>query len=322
MCISCRLSSCKSVFCACVASGQELAESHPGQHGVNRGAEANRPVVHLPPAGGESGQVKTGNSYPPLYTHFCNCTVGVHFKIWLSEKLHSCCVSTPLRVTEEVTAKLLKSAYHQIERDGILATRLCTHKDDVELTNENKLKQLPGAICYFQVFIELDPVKNRHNAFICLLPFSVINMCYTFCGVVGGRKTELTSSPSGSVRVFEALDSDPALVKTIDTHSPVGRIIQLKVGAQVPLFCASSQEVRMIGHVGSRVVTFWSTQGHADKESGHHSGPGERSAWSRGGIRFWKSGSVFVGHKYQMHKRNVLTFFHHRNAAWASPILS
>ncbi|KAM8727219.1 ATP-dependent DNA helicase PIF1 [Acanthopagrus schlegelii] len=86
------------------------------------------------------------------------------------------------RVTEEVTAKLMESAYHHIERDGILATRLCTHKDDVELTNENKLQQLPG-----------------------------------------------------SVRVFEALDSDPALVKTIDAHSPVSRLIQLKVGAQVML---------------------------------------------------------------------------------------
>ncbi|KAG7227193.1 hypothetical protein INR49_013992 [Caranx melampygus] len=86
------------------------------------------------------------------------------------------------RVTEEVTGKLMESAYHHIERDGILATRLCTHKDDVELTNENKLQQLPGA-----------------------------------------------------VRVFEALDSDPALVKTIDAHSPVSRLIQLKVGAQVLL---------------------------------------------------------------------------------------
>uniref|UniRef100_A0A8D3DCI2 ATP-dependent DNA helicase PIF1 n=1 Tax=Scophthalmus maximus TaxID=52904 RepID=A0A8D3DCI2_SCOMX len=86
------------------------------------------------------------------------------------------------RVTEEVTAKLLKSAYHHIEKDGILATRLCTHKDDVELTNENKLQQLPG-----------------------------------------------------SVRVFEAHDSDTALVKTIDVHSPVSRLIQLKVGAQVML---------------------------------------------------------------------------------------
>lgn len=86
------------------------------------------------------------------------------------------------RVTEDVTAKLMDSAYHLIERDGILATRLCTHKDDVDLTNENKLQQLPG-----------------------------------------------------SARVFEALDSDPALVKTIDAHSPVSRLIQLKVGAQVML---------------------------------------------------------------------------------------
>uniref|UniRef100_A0AAR2LVP7 ATP-dependent DNA helicase PIF1 n=1 Tax=Pygocentrus nattereri TaxID=42514 RepID=A0AAR2LVP7_PYGNA len=82
------------------------------------------------------------------------------------------------RVTEEVTSQLLKSANNCIERDGILATRLCTHKDDVELTNENKLKQLP---------------------------------------------------------VFEAVDSDPMLVKTIDAQSPVGAILQLKVGAQVML---------------------------------------------------------------------------------------
>ncbi|XP_039533679.1 ATP-dependent DNA helicase PIF1 [Pimephales promelas] len=86
------------------------------------------------------------------------------------------------RVTEEVTTQLLRSANHCIERDGILATRLCTHKDDVELTNENKLKQLPGAM-----------------------------------------------------RVFEAVDSDPMLVQTIDAQSPVSRLLQLKVGAQVML---------------------------------------------------------------------------------------
>ncbi|KAM4605002.1 ATP-dependent DNA helicase PIF1 [Polymixia lowei] len=86
------------------------------------------------------------------------------------------------RVTEDVTAKLMESAYHKIEREGILATRLCTHKDDVELTNENKLQQLPG-----------------------------------------------------SVHVFEAVDSDPTLVKTIDAQSPVSRLLQLKVGAQVML---------------------------------------------------------------------------------------
>ncbi|XP_061695214.1 ATP-dependent DNA helicase PIF1 [Syngnathoides biaculeatus] len=86
------------------------------------------------------------------------------------------------RATEEVTNKLIASVYRQIDRDGIVATRLCTHKDDVELTNDNKLQQLPG-----------------------------------------------------STRVFEALDSDPALVRIIDAHSPVSRLLHLKVGAQVML---------------------------------------------------------------------------------------
>ncbi|KTF91495.1 hypothetical protein cypCar_00015424 [Cyprinus carpio] len=59
------------------------------------------------------------------------------------------------RVTEEVTAQLLRSANHSIERDGILATRLCTHKDDVELTNENKLKQLSGVMRVFEAVATL-----------------------------------------------------------------------------------------------------------------------------------------------------------------------
>ncbi|XP_076838064.1 ATP-dependent DNA helicase PIF1 isoform X2 [Brachyhypopomus gauderio] len=86
------------------------------------------------------------------------------------------------RVTQDITTKLLKSANNCIEKDGILATRLCTHKDDVELTNDNKLKQLPG-----------------------------------------------------SLRTYEAVDSDPVLVKVIDAQSPVGQVVQLKVGAQVML---------------------------------------------------------------------------------------
>ncbi|XP_054623300.1 ATP-dependent DNA helicase PIF1 [Dunckerocampus dactyliophorus] len=86
------------------------------------------------------------------------------------------------RATEEVTTKLTESAYRQVDRGGIVATRLCTHKDDVELTNDNKLQQLPG-----------------------------------------------------SARLFEALDSDPALARTIDVYSPVSRLLHLKVGAQVML---------------------------------------------------------------------------------------
>ncbi|KAK2541410.1 hypothetical protein Q9966_003974 [Columba livia] len=38
--------------------------------------------------------------------------------------------------TEEVTRLLMQTATNRSERDGILATRLRTHKDDVEITNE------------------------------------------------------------------------------------------------------------------------------------------------------------------------------------------
>ncbi|XP_038000330.1 ATP-dependent DNA helicase PIF1 isoform X2 [Motacilla alba alba] len=86
------------------------------------------------------------------------------------------------RCTEEVTRQLMQTAAHKSERDGILATRLCTHKDDVEITNERRLQQLPG-----------------------------------------------------EVHLFEALDSDPMLVKLIDAQCPVGGRVELKLGAQVML---------------------------------------------------------------------------------------
>ncbi|RMC08560.1 hypothetical protein DUI87_14807 [Hirundo rustica rustica] len=86
------------------------------------------------------------------------------------------------RCTEEVTRQLMQTAAHRSERDGILATRLCTHKDDVETTNERRLQQLPG-----------------------------------------------------EVHMFEALDSDPMLVKLIDAQCPVGGRVELKLGAQVML---------------------------------------------------------------------------------------
>ncbi|KAF1631942.1 ATP-dependent DNA helicase PIF1, partial [Eudyptes filholi] len=86
------------------------------------------------------------------------------------------------RCTEEVTRLLTQTAANRSERDGILATRLCTHKDDVEITNERRLQQL-----------------------------------------------------SGEVHTFEALDSDPMLVKLIDAQCPVGGRVELKLGAQVML---------------------------------------------------------------------------------------
>ncbi|KAM8930080.1 ATP-dependent DNA helicase PIF1 [Pelodytes ibericus] len=86
------------------------------------------------------------------------------------------------RCTDEVTKQLLLTNDHKIERDGILATRLCTHKDDVEIMNERRLQQLPG-----------------------------------------------------DMNSYDALDSDPMLVKTINNQCPVSEKIQLKKGAQVML---------------------------------------------------------------------------------------
>lgn len=48
------------------------------------------------------------------------------------------------RVTEEITEKLLATAKQNIEGNGILATRLCSHTNDSKLINESKLKQLQG----------------------------------------------------------------------------------------------------------------------------------------------------------------------------------
>ncbi|XP_062996335.1 ATP-dependent DNA helicase PIF1 isoform X1 [Elgaria multicarinata webbii] len=60
------------------------------------------------------------------------------------------------RCTEEVTRQLALTATHRVERDGILATRLCTHKDDVELTNARQLQELSGEQRSFKA-VDSDP---------------------------------------------------------------------------------------------------------------------------------------------------------------------
>nr|XP_056701009.1 ATP-dependent DNA helicase PIF1 [Euleptes europaea] len=61
------------------------------------------------------------------------------------------------RCTEKVTKQLTATAAHKVERDGILATRLCTHKDDVELTNTKRLQELSGEPRSFKA-VDSDPV--------------------------------------------------------------------------------------------------------------------------------------------------------------------
>uniref|UniRef100_A0A8B9NSW0 ATP-dependent DNA helicase PIF1 n=1 Tax=Accipiter nisus TaxID=211598 RepID=A0A8B9NSW0_9AVES len=64
------------------------------------------------------------------------------------------------RCTEEVTRLLMQTAANRSERDGILATRLCTHKDDVEITNERCLQQLSGEVHTFEA-LDSDPMLAK-----------------------------------------------------------------------------------------------------------------------------------------------------------------
>lgn len=54
---------------------------------------------------------------------------------------------------------------------------------------------------------------------------SMVAICHIFLSLIGEAHT------------FEALDSDPMLVKLIDAQCPVGGRVELKLGAQVSV-CA------------------------------------------------------------------------------------
>ncbi|XP_038298576.1 ATP-dependent DNA helicase PIF1 [Canis lupus familiaris] len=64
------------------------------------------------------------------------------------------------RCSDEVTRRLQATASHKVGRDGIVATRLCTHQDDVALTNEKRLQELPGEVHSFKA-MDSDPKQAR-----------------------------------------------------------------------------------------------------------------------------------------------------------------
>uniref|UniRef100_A0A7N5KKX3 ATP-dependent DNA helicase PIF1 n=1 Tax=Ailuropoda melanoleuca TaxID=9646 RepID=A0A7N5KKX3_AILME len=64
------------------------------------------------------------------------------------------------RCSDEVTRQLQATASHKVGRDGIVATRLCTHQDDVALTNERRLRELPGEVHSFKA-MDSDPEQAR-----------------------------------------------------------------------------------------------------------------------------------------------------------------
>lgn len=187
-------------------------------------------------------------------------------------------LSTPFRVTEEVSARLLKSAAHRIERDGILATRLCTHKDDVELTNEDKLKQLPGGVWWFSC------VYSNRIRLICR---SCMKMS---CGLLGVRANQ---SRLLSFRVgprIRGSGQPPGSGQGDGRPQPRGQSPPAQSGSSGTSGC--SWRLHVITCVRSQLFMSWPSQGHADKEPGRASGSGERSTRSRGGLRVWKTRSV------------------------------
>nr|XP_023015006.1 ATP-dependent DNA helicase PIF1 [Leptinotarsa decemlineata] len=54
------------------------------------------------------------------------------------------------QVDEKVSTTLEKTAKQKIERDGILATRLCSHTNDADIINGSKLKALSGESIVFE----------------------------------------------------------------------------------------------------------------------------------------------------------------------------
>ena len=76
----------------------------------------------------------------------CNYFRNIFYK----ESLHSTlcylliCWTLLFRCTPDLERSLVATGKNVIEKDGILATRLCTHKEDVNEINNLKLNQLEG----------------------------------------------------------------------------------------------------------------------------------------------------------------------------------
>ncbi|KAI4456006.1 dna helicase-related [Holotrichia oblita] len=64
------------------------------------------------------------------------------------------------KITDEITQKLASTMSQKIERNGILATRLCSHTNDADIINESKLKELSGQSRIFEAQ-DSDPYSTK-----------------------------------------------------------------------------------------------------------------------------------------------------------------
>ncbi|XP_014665811.1 PREDICTED: ATP-dependent DNA helicase PIF1-like [Priapulus caudatus] len=73
------------------------------------------------------------------------------------------------RCTEEMVGKLQATSTNQISRNGILATRLCTHREDVDQINNHQLGKLQGTLRKFEA-TDSDPSLMKHMDKMCPVP--------------------------------------------------------------------------------------------------------------------------------------------------------
>ncbi|KAL0280093.1 UNVERIFIED_CONTAM: hypothetical protein PYX00_001485 [Menopon gallinae] len=64
------------------------------------------------------------------------------------------------RITDDITKKLQDTALHNIEKNGILATRLCTHTAESVSINQSKLDELPGEVKTFKAVDEPESLSS------------------------------------------------------------------------------------------------------------------------------------------------------------------
>lgn len=103
------------------------------------------------------------------------------------------------KADDDVVNALAATSKQKIEKDGILATRLCSHTKDADIINESKIRALEGNVVY-RVLIDWQQL------FI-----------------------------SGECKLFEAQDSVPGTSKQLDSQTSVPDRLELKIGAQVML---------------------------------------------------------------------------------------
>lgn len=95
-------------------------------------------------------------------------------------KCFSCC--------DKITSKLAETRNNSIEKDGVLATKLCTHKDNVDHINELHLSKITGKS---QVYQAVDSDSSQSQVISRLVPVAERIELKIGAQVTGFHKTSI-----------------------------------------------------------------------------------------------------------------------------------